>query len=392
MSESSVVWAAALGLSIVGSIGGLLVASVLLLCGPAVRARVVPSLVSYAVGVVGRGRARADAAGAGLAASPARVRDAACRHTDVLHPRKTGAAAPLPRRCGVQGAQSTVTLVIVGDAVHTFVDGVAIAATTLVSIPLGVSTALAAIAHEIPQEAGDFAILLSAGRSRKQALMLNATSAIGGLIGALAMLMLGSAMPTVAPCARVRGRQLSLRRHGRPDSALAPRRNRHQQRAPGQSHRTRTADHLAVGSISNSRNAQSVHGRPPVSHRALAATALPPPLTPPRVLLAARLDFRWTVTAVRLRGAAVDGSRPPPPPSILTVASILTGSNVADLEDPQLFPQSHPLHLGRAMDFGAVTSRLLLKGAFRRSSTTSKPTSGRTSSAFRTWLPDAFFP
>jgi zinc and cadmium transporter len=52
VSEPSLVWAAALGLSIVGSIGGLLVASVLLLCGPQMRARVVPSLVSYAVGTL----------------------------------------------------------------------------------------------------------------------------------------------------------------------------------------------------------------------------------------------------------------------------------------------------------------------------------------------------
>ena len=54
--------------------------------------------------------------------------------------------------------------------VHTFVDGVVIAAATLVSLPLGVTTALAVAAHEIPQEAGDFAILLAAGYSRSRAL------------------------------------------------------------------------------------------------------------------------------------------------------------------------------------------------------------------------------
>ena len=200
MSDSSLVWAAALGLSIVGSIGGLLVASVVLLCSPAVRARVVPSLVSYAVGTL-------------LGAAALGLMPQALASLPPPHAFSTLLAGILTffileklvllRHCHddaeCQVHQSTVTLVIVGDAVHTFVDGVAIAATTLVSIPLGVSTALAAIAHEIPQEAGDFAILLSAGRSRRQALILNATSAIGGLVGALAMLILGSAMPNLAP-------------------------------------------------------------------------------------------------------------------------------------------------------------------------------------------------
>jgi zinc and cadmium transporter len=94
---------------------------------------------------------------------------------------------------------STATLVIVGDAVHTFVDGVVIAAAALVSLPLGVTTALAVAAHEIPQEAGDFAILLAAGHSRSRALMLNVTSAAGGLLGASAMLIFGSQAPGVIP-------------------------------------------------------------------------------------------------------------------------------------------------------------------------------------------------
>lgn len=200
MPDSSLVWAAALGLSVAGSIGGLLVAGALLLFGPAVRARVVPSLVSYAVGTL------LGAAALGLMpqaletlAPPRAFAMLLCGILTFFILEKL----VLLRHChddeGCQVHQSTATLVIIGDAVHTFVDGVAIAATTLVSIPLGVSTAMAAIAHEIPQEAGDFAILLAAGHSRKKALMLNATSALGGLIGAIAMLLLGSAMPNVAP-------------------------------------------------------------------------------------------------------------------------------------------------------------------------------------------------
>ena len=83
---------------------------------------------------------------------------------------------------------SAASLVIIGDAFHTFVDGALIAAAVLTSIPLGATTALAVAAHEIPQEVGDFAILLRAGYSRSRAFTLNLLSATGGVLGALAML------------------------------------------------------------------------------------------------------------------------------------------------------------------------------------------------------------
>jgi zinc and cadmium transporter len=100
-------------------------------------------------------------------------------------------------QCAVH--RSTVTLVIVGDALHTFVDGVVIAAAVLISVPLGLTTAVAVAAHEIPQEAGDFAILLAAGHSRSQALVLNLSSAIGGVVGAGAMLAFGREAPQIVP-------------------------------------------------------------------------------------------------------------------------------------------------------------------------------------------------
>lgn len=200
MSEPSLVWAAALGLSVVGSIGGLLVASVLLLFSRRVRASVVPSLVSYAVGTL------LGAAALGLMPQALESLAPPRAFMTLLAGILTFFILEklvLLRHCHDDAEchvhRSTATLVIIGDVVHTFVDGVTIAATTLVSIPLGLSTALAAIAHEIPQEAGDFAILLSAGYSRRQALVLNATSAIGGLAGAVAMLLVGSAVPNVAP-------------------------------------------------------------------------------------------------------------------------------------------------------------------------------------------------
>ena len=92
-----------------------------------------------------------------------------------------------------------MTAVILGDAVHTFVDGVVIAAATMTSIPLGVSAAVAVVAHEIPQEAGDFAVLLAAGQSRRRALLLNVTSAAGGVVGAAMMLAFGAQTPALVP-------------------------------------------------------------------------------------------------------------------------------------------------------------------------------------------------
>ena len=85
------------------------------------------------------------------------------------------AALPHPRLRVHDGA---VVPVLVGDAFHNFVDGAVIAAAVMTSIPLGISTAVAVAAHEIPQEVGDFAILLHAGYSRSRALLLNVLSAL----------------------------------------------------------------------------------------------------------------------------------------------------------------------------------------------------------------------
>lgn len=200
MSETAFVWAAALGLSVLGSIGGLLVAGLLLLADKKSRAMVVPWLVSFAVGTL-LGAATLTLMPEALEGlPPARafgVMLGGILTFFVLE------KLVLLRHCHDDAAcevhHSTTTLVIVGDAVHTFVDGVAIAASTLVSIPTGIMTALAAIAHEIPQEAGDFGILLAAGHSRKRALLLNAVSALGGLAGATLMLIFGASVPLAQP-------------------------------------------------------------------------------------------------------------------------------------------------------------------------------------------------
>jgi zinc and cadmium transporter len=76
-------------------------------------------------------------------------------------------------------------LILVGDTFHNFVDGVLIAAAFMQSIPLGLVTALAMIAHEIPQEVGDFLILLHSGYSRLRALLFNLLSSLATLVGGL---------------------------------------------------------------------------------------------------------------------------------------------------------------------------------------------------------------
>jgi zinc and cadmium transporter len=190
----------ALALAIVGSVGGLLTASVILVVGQPLRDRVVPWLVSYAVGTLLGAALLALMPEALASLPPPPVFGsllAGIMTFFILEKLVLWRHSHDDHECDVH--RSTVTLVIIGDAVHTFVDGVVIAAAVLVSLPLGVTTALAVAAHEIPQEAGDFAILLAAGHSRARALLLNLSSAIGGIIGAGAMLLFGEHVPNALP-------------------------------------------------------------------------------------------------------------------------------------------------------------------------------------------------
>ena len=83
--------------------------------------------------------------------------------------------------CEVHGA--TAPLVFIGDAFHNFIDGAIICTAVMSSVPLGINTAIAVAAHEIPQEVGDVAILLASGYSRARALLLNIVSGGSSLVG-----------------------------------------------------------------------------------------------------------------------------------------------------------------------------------------------------------------
>ncbi len=80
---------------------------------------------------------------------------------------------------------SAGSLILIGDAFHNFIDGIAIAAAFVTSVPVGIMTGLAVLAHELPQELGDFAILLKSGYSRRKAITFNILSGLSTLPGGL---------------------------------------------------------------------------------------------------------------------------------------------------------------------------------------------------------------
>ena len=189
----------ALSLSILGSFGGLIVASTLLLFSDSVRLRLIPWLISYAVGALLGVSLLALLPEALQSLSPVTTFEALlcgivlffvleklvwlrhC-HTDDCHVHTV--AAPL---------------VLFGDAFHNFIDGATICTAVLSSIPLGVNTAIAVAAHESPQEVGDFAILLAAGYSRQRAMVLNLLSGASGIAGALLAYVAVEFVPAVRP-------------------------------------------------------------------------------------------------------------------------------------------------------------------------------------------------
>jgi len=191
--------ATALGLSLLGSFGGLFVASSLLLTTQRIRTRLIPWLVSYAVGAL---------LGVALLALLPEALDT-LPATKVFGTLLFGILTffvleklVLLRHCHTDECQvhgAAVPLVVLGDAFHNFIDGAIISTAVMTSIPLGVNTAIAVAAHEIPQEVGDVAIMLSAGYSRSGALMLNVISGASGIVGALVAWVAVGFVPGVRP-------------------------------------------------------------------------------------------------------------------------------------------------------------------------------------------------
>lgn len=184
--------------SVLGSVGAIAGAALLLLFPEGTRKTLLPCLLSYATGTL------LGAAFLGMIpnslqqATPIAISGTVLagivifftlekliiwRHCHDAECEAHGAAAPL---------------ILIGDAFHNFVDGFVITAAFLTSIPLGIAASLAVIAHEIPQEVGDFAILLENGYSRTRALFLNTLSSLTTLPGAMiAYFFLGATQEAV---------------------------------------------------------------------------------------------------------------------------------------------------------------------------------------------------
>jgi len=90
-------------------------------------------------------------------------------------------------------------IMLVSDSVHNFLDGIIIGASYFVSIEVGIATTIAVMLHEIPQEIGDFGILLHAGFSKMKALFLNFLSALAAFLGALCVLLLNEVIESTLP-------------------------------------------------------------------------------------------------------------------------------------------------------------------------------------------------
>lgn len=95
--------------------------------------------------------------------------------------------------------KSTLPLIIISDTVHNFIDGVVIAATFLINIPLGIATTLAVVSHEIPQEIGDFGLMLHKGLPKKKIILVNILSAAAAFTGAILTYLLGDILETYIP-------------------------------------------------------------------------------------------------------------------------------------------------------------------------------------------------
>ena len=171
--------------SILGSVGAVGGAALLLLFPEEVRKTLVPSLISFAIGTL-------------LGAAFLGMIPHALEHAQASPILATVLVGIIlfflleklvlwhhchERECEASG--SAGPLILFGDAFHNFVDGVVITTAFLVSIPFGITASLAVIAHEVPQEIGDFGILLDSGYQKRRALLYNFLSSITTLPGAL---------------------------------------------------------------------------------------------------------------------------------------------------------------------------------------------------------------
>ncbi len=180
--------------SLLGGLVSVLIASLFLFLKKELRVKIVPNLVSFATGTL------LTAALLGLIPHSLEYLTAEKSLGTVL----LGVfiffvleKIVIWRHCHKEGCEvhdASGTMILIGDTIHNLADGVVIAASFLISVPVGVAVSLSIMAHEIPQELGDFAILLHSGYSRMRALVFNVLSGLGSTVGAvIAYFVLGKA-------------------------------------------------------------------------------------------------------------------------------------------------------------------------------------------------------
>ena len=171
--------------SILGSIGAIITAATFLLFKKKIQDVLIPCLIAYATGTL-------------LAAALLGLLPQALKHVSpfpILLTVLTGIILFFLLEklviwrhchnveCDVHGTAGS--MILIGDAFHNLTDGIVIAASFLVAIPVGIIAALSVIAHEIPQEVGDFGILLHSGYSKRKALVMNTLSSLTTLPAAV---------------------------------------------------------------------------------------------------------------------------------------------------------------------------------------------------------------
>jgi zinc and cadmium transporter len=183
--------------SFLGSLGALLVSALFLLFPVGIRQRLVPNLISYATGTL--------LGAAFLGMIPAGLQKAAPFHFSVMLLLGILLFFLLEKLVlwrhshDDEASSASAPLILVGDAFHNLVDGFVIASAFMISIPLGISVSLAVIAHEIPQEVGDFAILLEGGYQPRKALLLNGLSSLTTVPGAIVAYLWLEQVSTMVP-------------------------------------------------------------------------------------------------------------------------------------------------------------------------------------------------
>jgi zinc and cadmium transporter len=204
------------GFTLLGGVAGVLLASLFLLVPERARSRSLPPMVAFATGALlaaallgllpeaielagpGRQGAVGIALLGGIALFFVLEKLVLWRH---CHEDHCETHAPPPGHDHGHGQRSSGVMILVGDTMHNVLDGVLIAAAFLIDVQLGIITGLAVLAHEIPSEVGNFAVLIHSGMSRRKAFTWNLISALGAVVGGVAGYFALSAVTPMLPYA-----------------------------------------------------------------------------------------------------------------------------------------------------------------------------------------------